>query len=103
MIHEKNPTYKDIVEQELKYKYPKYECHCGHDEEFWKTVTKAEFGDLVLCNKCNRYFAKIRNLAWVTKRGNNHLGDKGVDDTLNRNGSKSSSTYYITHVHVRVT
>jgi hypothetical protein len=57
---------------------------CAHD--FWDAFRKAEFGDIVLCNRCHCYYAKIKNLPWVTihkkwmsneimSYGTNHLGD----------------------------
>lgn len=53
---------------------------CGHD--FWDAFRKAEFGDVVLCGRCQCYYAKIRNLPWICrpkwdgqKYETNHLGD----------------------------
>lgn len=112
MIHEpKNPDYNAIAAEQQKYDNPKFVHSCGHSKVFWETARKAEFGDQILCETCNRYFAKIKNMAWVIpsktegnkyayirKGHSNHLGDGGRE----RNSFKISD-YYITHVECRVT
>lgn len=112
MIHEpKNPDFNAIAAAQKRYNNPKYACHCGHSQAFWATARKAEFGDQILCEICNRYFAKIKNMAWVipdTEQGNkptyirkgrsNHLGEGG-----SAKNSFKISDYYLTHVECRVT
>jgi len=41
-----------------------YPC-CGHD--FWDQVKRMEFGDVVMCNRCHVYYAKIKHLPWLVK------------------------------------
>lgn len=68
-------TYKDTkgllkaTEEELKEIYKRNQdvknglkVSCGHD--FWDK--KIEPGEVVLCKRCNMFFAKIRILPWVT-------------------------------------
>ncbi len=42
--------------------------HCGHD--FWEQVKKLDFGDVIMCNRCHVYYAKIRHLPWLVKGKN---------------------------------
>jgi hypothetical protein len=41
-----------------------YPC-CGHD--FWEQVKNMEFGDVIMCNRCHTYYAKIKHLPWLIK------------------------------------
>ena len=38
---------------------------CGHD--FWKQAKTMEFGDIILCNRCKVYYAKIKHLPWIVE------------------------------------
>ena len=38
---------------------------CGHD--FWEQAKKMDFGDIILCNRCNVYYAKIKHLPWIVE------------------------------------
>lgn len=66
MIHEPKTLsqndLKDVVERQ-KYKDSGGIIHCGHD--FWDSVKGANYGDVLLCNRCHQYFAKIKHLPWV--------------------------------------
>ena len=55
---------------------------CGHD--FWEQAKTMEFGDIIMCNRCHVYYAKIKHLPWITEKkawmkneiygyGTNHL------------------------------
>jgi hypothetical protein len=44
---------------------------CGHD--FWEQVKKLDFGDVIMCNRCHVYYAKIRHLPWLVKGKDNGI------------------------------
>lgn len=77
MIHEPklSPTILRDVAAMQQYVDEGGTVHCGHD--FWGRAEKAEYGDLLLCGACHRYYAKVKHLPWVTLEGRtprtNHL------------------------------
>ena len=112
----KNPNYKEVAERNEginRYRHTNSKIPiCGHD--FWDTARTMDYGDVVLCQRCQVYYAKIKNMPWVVKpskdfhwRGSrlvslvfgtfhtNHLGDAA---NLNRKGD-----YFMTPVQARVT
>jgi phage terminase large subunit GpA-like protein len=38
---------------------------CGHD--FWEQAKTMEFGDIIMCNRCHCYYAKIKHLPWLVE------------------------------------
>lgn len=115
MIYDgKNPNYAEVVKYQ-KYKDKGGSISCGHD--FWEQARKMEFGDVVLCNQCHQYFAKIRHMPWITLRykwlepktpanlqsiGTNHLGYRQTRATGDYMFQRKEE-YFMTPVHVRVT
>lgn len=102
----KNVDWADVVHrnEKINHKACTDSCVpcCGHD--FWDEFKKADFGDVILCHRCNCYYAKIKNLPWVVKKkkwltqeivgyDTNHLGD----------GFAFSGTAWAVHVPVRIT
>jgi len=115
MIHESNPNYNAIAAEQFKYDNPKYGMSCGHAQPFWDIARKADYGDLILCQQCNRYYAKIKNMAWVCldrfSKGETQESLKKLTFSSNapkggRNnhlGGFRAGDYYLTHVECRVT
>lgn len=111
MIYDgKNPNYAEVAERQ-EYKDKGGSISCGHD--FWEQARKMEFGDVVLCHRCNQYFAKIRHMPWVVKKtewlsskvtgyGTNHLGFR-VERTTGDYMFQRKGEYFMTPIHVRVT
>lgn len=54
----------EIIAQKHREGGSGYPC-CGHD--FWDQVKRMEFGDVVMCNTCHVYYAKIKHLPWLIK------------------------------------
>ena len=48
---------------------------CGHD--FWEQAKTMEFGDVIMCNRCHTYYAKIKHLPWLVEK-KEWLGPKVV-------------------------
>ncbi len=69
MIIERNPDYKEVVERNKKINHHRatdsFVPCCGHD--FWDDFKKMDYGDVVLCNRCSCYYAKIKHLPWVVE------------------------------------
>lgn len=62
MIYEgKNPDYEDIIRM-AESKMP---FRCEHD--FWDKSKFADYGDILLCQRCSQYFTKIKHIVWVTR------------------------------------
>lgn len=47
---------------------------CGHD--WWEQMKTAEFGDVIMCNMCHVYYAKIKHLPWIVE-------EKGYGESWN--------------------
>lgn len=103
----KNPDYANVVKCQ-EYKDSGGKIHCGHD--FWKQARKMDFGDVILCPRCNVYFAKIKHAPWVVKKtkwlsnkvigyGTNHLGFNGDSNDYMRRDNKE---FFMVPVPVRV-
>lgn len=62
-VHEpKKPNYKEAIENAKK------DICCGHSKFFWKTFKTCPFGDVILCDQCNQYFAVIKAMPWLVKQ-----------------------------------
>jgi hypothetical protein len=59
MIVEKTPDFAKVIEAAEHLELPPY---CEHD-----FPEKVDFGDIALCNKCHRYFVKVKHLIWVIR------------------------------------
>lgn len=98
MIHEPNPLDPNIIRKIAKrqrYLDSGGRVHCSHD--FWDRAKKAEYGDLLLCGRCQRYFAKIKHLPWVC------VEKRSTPSTNHLPGAKDSVIAWFTPVEVRVT
>jgi hypothetical protein len=57
----KDPDYEDIIRM-AEFKMP---LRCEHD--FWPHVNFTDYGDVLLCQRCNQYFTKIKHIPWIIK------------------------------------
>jgi hypothetical protein len=116
-----NPNWAEVADRNEAINHhnatnSKVPC-CGHD--FWAQTKIMDFGDVVLCNRCQVYYAKIKHLPWIVKpskgfrwQGNklitylfgnyhtNHLGFRGKNADYNFN---RKDEYFMVAVPARVT
>ena len=55
------PNYEEII---LTAETPK-RVICNHD--FWDRVKLIDFGDIILCQRCNQYFTKVKHMVRVVR------------------------------------
>ena len=39
--------------------------NCGHSKDFWQEFKKSQFGDVIYCDRCGQFFARIKTLPWI--------------------------------------
>jgi len=70
----KKPDYNDVIQSATM----KGQLICQHD--FWDQANLMNYGDIILCQRCGQYFAKVKHMIWVIKGGkevlNPHPGIK---------------------------
>ncbi len=57
----KNPDYNEVI----KTAESKERLICRHD--FWPQAKLADYGDLLLCQRCGQYFTKIKHMPWIIR------------------------------------
>ncbi len=57
----KRPDYNDVINSASL----KGRLICAHD--FWEQAKLLDYGDVVLCQRCGQYFAKIKHMPWIVK------------------------------------
>lgn len=72
----KSPNFDEAIKNNTRIaehhaKSGPYPC-CGHD--FWDEVKKLEFGDVIMCNRCHTYYAKIKHLPWLIDHKGKYKG-----------------------------
>jgi hypothetical protein len=55
------PNYFEVIENAEAKKT----LVCKHD--FWEKAVMMDFGDVILCQRCNQYFAKIKHIPWLIR------------------------------------
>lgn len=55
------PNYEDII---ISAETPR-KFSCKHD--FWGKANLMDFGDVILCQRCNQYFTKIKHMVRVVR------------------------------------
>ena len=40
---------------------------CRHEESFWEQIEKMDYGDVILCHRCNQYFTKIKTMPRIVR------------------------------------
>ena len=64
MVIEKKPDYNAIIARQDYLDEGGKVC-CGHD--FWGDIKKVNYGDVILCGACHRYFTKIKHIVWIKR------------------------------------
>lgn len=57
----RNPDYNEVI----KTAESKTPLVCRHD--FWPQAKLAEYGDILLCQRCGQYFTKIKHMIWIVR------------------------------------
>ena len=69
IINGKNPNMAKAVERNKKINHlantNSFVPCCGHD--FWETAKTLDYGDVIMCNRCHVYYAKIKHLPWLVE------------------------------------
>lgn len=98
MIHEPKSLSPDLIRkiaERQRYLDSGGIVHCGHD--FWGVAKTAEYGDLLLCGRCQRYFAKVKHLPWVC------VEKEFTPSTNHLPAAKDAAEAWFMPVEVRVT
>ena len=66
IINSSNPDdLKDAIERAEWINARTNLTACGHD--FWGQLKTMDWGDVIMCNVCHHFFAKIKHLPWLIK------------------------------------
>jgi hypothetical protein len=84
---------KEAIERQ-KYKDKGGKISCGHD--FWDK--DVELGEVVFCNRCKQFFARIACLPWLTR--NKYSFDKNAEYHYGTNHLEGK---WFTPIEARVT
>lgn len=61
IVEGKKPDYNDIIESTKMQR----QLVCQHD--FWDKTKFLDYGDIILCQRCSQYFAKVKHLICVVR------------------------------------
>ena len=62
MIETQKPNIEEII-RAAEYEKRGGQIHCPHDFH----NVPMDFGDIVLCNVCHRYYTKVKGIPWVRR------------------------------------
>ncbi len=64
MIHDGiKPSYAEVIKSAESL----FPIRCRHEESFWEQANKMDYGDVILCQRCNLYFTKIKTMPRVVR------------------------------------